>query len=60
MEGKWGEGEDRVKALEKAGYDAKKVQDAFAEWYNDPSYDPGDYYGKITDEERELAEQTES
>ena len=58
--GKWGMGSDRVKALEAAGYDAQKIQEAFAQWSKDPdSVKLPEHYGKITDEERDLAEQTE-
>ena len=60
-EGKWGIGEDRIKALEAAGYDAQKVQEAFLKWAKDPKSieSLGDSYGKITEEEKKAAEEAD-
>ena len=46
LDGKWGNGDDRVKALTKAGYDATKVQkkvNELIEKKNKPTFKVGDY-----------------
>ena len=59
--GKWGYDTDRLKALEKAGYDAQKVQENFLKWYNgDKTIENlGDDYFKVSESEKEAAEQAE-
>ena len=59
--GKWGYDDDRIKALEEAGYDAEKVQEQFLKWYNgDKSVENlGDDYLRISEAEKTAAKQAE-
>ena len=61
QEGKWGVGADRLKALEKAGYDAEKVQEKFLAWHGGDSAlaDLPDDYLKISEAEKEANKQAE-
>lgn len=61
QEGKWGVGEDRVKALEKAGYNVEKVQEKFLQWHGGDSKvaELPDDYLKISEAEKNAAEQAE-
>ena len=61
QEGKWGVGQDRIKALEKAGYDVEKVQEKFLEWHNgDGSIaDLPEDYLRISEAEQEANKQAE-